>query len=213
MIKKRKVERDSNYASTSATPAKKKREVTESKVQFADVGGNTKVLEEVCKLLIHIKHPEVFKQLGISPPRGFLLHGPPGCGKTLLAHAIAGVIFHLFVSKYFHFLFNYHQISFSLVIQELAIPLVKVAAPELVAGVSGESESRIRELFEQAVAVAPCVLFIDEVDAVAPHRATAQREMERRIVAQLLSCLDGMFVRNRYRLMKLSMNCLSIILY
>lgn len=69
--------------------------------------------------------------------------------------------------------------------------MIKVAAPELVAGVSGESESRIRELFEQAVAVAPCVLFIDEIDAVAPPRATAQREMERRIVAQLLSCLDG----------------------
>ncbi|XP_046736209.1 nuclear valosin-containing protein-like isoform X2 [Diprion similis] len=163
--KKRKVERDSNYAVGTATPAKKKREVTESKVQFADIGGNTKVLEEVCKLLIHIKHPEIFKKLGISPPRGFLLHGPPGCGKTLLAHAIAG---------------------------ELAVPLIKVAAPELVAGVSGESESRIRDLFEQAVAVAPCVLFIDEVDAVAPHRATAQREMERRIVAQLLSCLDDL---------------------
>lgn len=68
---------------------------------------------------------------------------------------------------------------------------MKVAAPELVAGVSGESEARIRELFEQALAIAPCVIFLDEIDAVAPHRATAQREMERRIVAQLLSCLDG----------------------
>lgn len=79
----------------------------------------------------------------------------------------------------------------SRLMQELGIPLLKVAAPELVAGVSGESEARIRELFEQALAMSPCVIFLDEIDAVAPHRATAQREMERRIVAQLLSCLDG----------------------
>lgn len=78
------------------------------------------------------------------------------------------------------------------------MPLIKVAAPELIAGVSGESESRIRELFEQALAVAPCVLFLDEVDAVATHRATAQKEMERRIVAQLLSCLDGHYFNENF---------------
>lgn len=71
------------------------------------------------------------------------------------------------------------------------MPLLKVAAPELIAGVSGESEARIRELFDQALALVPCIVFLDEIDAIAPHRATAQREMERRIVAQLLSCLDG----------------------
>lgn len=75
--------------------------------------------------------------------------------------------------------------------QELNMPLLKVAAPELIAGVSGESEARIRELFNQALTLVPCVVFLDEIDAIAPHRATAQREMERRIVAQLLSCLDG----------------------
>ncbi|XP_018404185.1 PREDICTED: nuclear valosin-containing protein-like [Cyphomyrmex costatus] len=137
--------------------------IMKSKISFSDVGGSDKVLKTVCKLLAHIKHPEIFKQLGISPPRGFLLHGPPGCGKTLLAHAVAG---------------------------ELNIPLIKVAGPELVTGVSGESEARIRELFEQALILAPCVVFLDEIDAVTPHRATAQREMERRIVAQLLSSLD-----------------------
>lgn len=79
------------------------------------------------------------------------------------------------------------------------MPLIKVAAPELIAGVSGESESRIRELFDQAVAVAPCVLFLDEVDAVATHRATAQKEMERRIVAQLLSCLDGNYINHEIK--------------
>ncbi|XP_392923.5 nuclear valosin-containing protein-like [Apis mellifera] len=142
--------------------------ISEPKITFSDIGGNDKVLKTVCKLLAHMKHPEIFKELGISPPRGFLLHGPPGCGKTLLAHAIAG---------------------------ELGIPLLKVAAPELVTGVSGESEARIRELFEQALAIAPCVIFLDEIDSVAPHRATAQREMERRIVAQLLSCLDELSLK------------------
>lgn len=137
--------------------------VVEPKFTFSDIGGNDKILKTVCKLLAHMKHPEIFKQLGISPPRGFLLHGPPGCGKTLLAHAIAG---------------------------ELNVPLLKVAGPELVAGVSGESEARIRDLFEQALALAPCIVFLDEIDAVAPHRAAVQREMERRIVAQLLSSLD-----------------------
>ncbi|XP_046683216.1 nuclear valosin-containing protein-like isoform X2 [Homalodisca vitripennis] len=132
-------------------------------VSFKDIGGNEKVLQEVTQLLIHMRHPEVYRVLGVSPPRGFLLHGPPGSGKTLLAHAISG---------------------------ELKFPLLKVAAPELVGGLSGQSEERIRELFEEAVALAPCILFIDEVDAITPNRETAQREMERRIVAQLLSSMD-----------------------
>ena len=82
------------------------------------------VLQEVCKLLVHMKHPEVYQQLGITPPRGFLLHGPPGCGKTLLAHAIAG---------------------------ELTLPLIKLAATEVVSGVSGESEEKLRDVFEKAI--------------------------------------------------------------
>ncbi|KYN50293.1 Nuclear valosin-containing protein [Cyphomyrmex costatus] len=73
--------------------------IMKSKISFSDVGGSDKVLKTVCKLLAHIKHPEIFKQLGISPPRGFLLHGPPGCGKTLLAHAVAGVREYL-IGKY-----------------------------------------------------------------------------------------------------------------
>ncbi|CAG5108706.1 Similar to NVL: Nuclear valosin-containing protein-like (Homo sapiens) [Cotesia congregata] len=166
--KSRKRPREKTADGSPSGILKKKKESqapVETKIKFADIGGNKKVLEDVCRLLVHIKHPEIFKQLGMSPPRGFLLHGPPGCGKTLLAHAVAG---------------------------ELDIPLIKVAAPELVGGVSGESESRIRELFDRATATAPCVLFLDEVDAMAPHRATAQKEMERRMVAQLLSCLDDL---------------------
>uniref|UniRef100_A0A1E1XBK9 Putative nuclear aaa atpase vcp subfamily protein n=1 Tax=Amblyomma aureolatum TaxID=187763 RepID=A0A1E1XBK9_9ACAR len=136
--------------------------------RFADLGGMEGPVEEVCNMLMHLKHPEVYKRLGVVPPRGFLLHGPPGCGKTLLAHAIAG---------------------------ELELPMIRVAAPEIVAGVSGESEERIRELFDKAVNSAPCIFFIDEIDAVTPKRETAQREMERRIVAQLLSSMDDLSQR------------------
>ncbi|XP_032491529.1 nuclear valosin-containing protein-like isoform X2 [Phocoena sinus] len=136
-----------------------------SKVKFEDVGGNDTTLKEVCKMLIHMRHPEVYHHLGVIPPRGVLLHGPPGCGKTLLAHAIAG---------------------------ELDLPILKVAATEIVSGVSGESEQKLRELFEQAVSNAPCILFIDEIDAITPKREVASKDMERRIVAQLLTCMDDL---------------------
>ncbi|NXY81052.1 NVL protein, partial [Alcedo cyanopectus] len=134
-------------------------------VKFEDVGGNDETLKEICRMLIHISHPEVYTHLGVVPPRGFLLHGPPGCGKTLLAQAIAG---------------------------ELQLPMLKVAATEIVSGVSGESEQKLRELFEQAVSSAPCVLFIDEIDAITPKREVASKDMERRIVAQFLTCMDDL---------------------
>lgn len=136
-----------------------------SNVKFEDVGGNDATLKEVCKMLIHMRHPEVYQHLGVVPPRGVLLHGPPGCGKTLLAHAIAG---------------------------ELDLPILKVAAPEIVSGVSGESEQKLRELFDQAVSNAPCIVFIDEIDAITPKREIASKDMERRIVAQLLTCMDDL---------------------
>ncbi|XP_068423847.1 nuclear valosin-containing protein-like isoform X2 [Clinocottus analis] len=134
-------------------------------LKFEDVGGNDETLTEVCRLLIHMRHPEVYQQLGMVPPRGFLLHGPPGCGKTLLAQAVAG---------------------------ELQLPMLKVSAPELVSGVSGESEQKLRELFEQAVSSSPCILFIDEIDSITPKREVASKDMERRIVAQLLTCMDDL---------------------
>lgn len=112
-----------------------------------------------------LAHPEVYLHTGVQPPRGVLLHGPPGCGKTRLAHAIAG---------------------------ELSIPFFNISAPSIVSGMSGESEKKIREVFEEARDNAPCLLFIDEIDAITPKRETAQREMERRIVAQLLTCLDDL---------------------
>ncbi|XP_018412005.1 PREDICTED: nuclear valosin-containing protein-like [Nanorana parkeri] len=140
-------------------------ELQRSSVRFEDVGGNDETLAEVCKLLIHMRHPEVYQHLGVVPPRGFLLHGPPGCGKTLLAQAITG---------------------------ELDLPMLKVAATEMVSGVSGESEQKLRELFDQAVSSAPCILFIDEIDAITPKREVASKDMERRIVAQLLTCMDDL---------------------
>ncbi|KAM8945403.1 nuclear valosin-containing protein-like [Pelodytes ibericus] len=143
----------------------KARELQRSSVSFQDVGGNDNTLKEVCKMLIHMSHPEVYQHLGVVPPRGFLLHGPPGCGKTLLAQAIAG---------------------------ELDLPMLKVAATEMVSGVSGESEQKLRELFDQAVTSAPCILFIDEIDAITPKREVASKDMERRIVAQLLTCMDDL---------------------
>merc|ERR1719370_663195 len=134
------------------TPTTKKRKVAKeftvetSSTTFADFGGSDDVLSSVCRLLVHLKQPGVYRTIGVSPPQGFLLHGPPGTGKTLLAHAIAG---------------------------ELKLPFIKVAAPELVSGVSGDSEMKIRELFEQATNSSPCMLFIDEIDSITGKREPA----------------------------------------
>ena len=168
--KKRRLEEEDQQVpvvQSASKPKKFRKEVyaKKSSVTFADVGGMDKALKEICELILHIKHPEMYRHIGLTPSQGFLLHGAPGCGKTLLAHAIAG---------------------------QLDVLLVEVPATELVAGVSGESEERIREIFEQAASFAPCVLFIDEIDAISTNRQTAQKDMERRIVSQLLSSLDNL---------------------
>ncbi|XP_055336623.1 nuclear valosin-containing protein-like [Paramacrobiotus metropolitanus] len=136
--------------------------------RLSDVGGQDHTIEEICRLLLHLRHPEIFQTLGVAAPRGILLHGPPGSGKSLLAHAIAG---------------------------ELQIPMLKIAAPEMVSGISGESEERLRELFKKAEVYAPCILFIDEIDAITQKREGASKDMEKRIVAQLLFCLDELSSR------------------
>ncbi|KAH9969186.1 P-loop containing nucleoside triphosphate hydrolase protein [Lactifluus volemus] len=135
-------------------------------VRLADLGGVDPCVEKMLELVaMPLAHPEVYLHTGVQPPRGVLLHGPPGCGKTMLANAIGG---------------------------ELGVPFISVSAPSIVSGMSGESEKTLRETFEEAKRVAPCLLFIDEIDAITPKRESAQREMERRIVAQFLTCMDDL---------------------
>ncbi len=165
-VKKTKKKRVTSKAEGEREPKYSRKKVPEpqvSKVKFSDIGGNDNTLLEVCKLLVHMKHPEIYSALGVTPPRGLLLHGPPGCGKTLMAHAIAG---------------------------ELDLPFLKMAATEIVSGVSGESEEKMRDMFEKAQACAPCILFFDEIDAITQKRENASKDMERRIVSQLLTCMD-----------------------
>ncbi|KAK9868336.1 hypothetical protein WJX84_009333 [Apatococcus fuscideae] len=135
-------------------------------VHYSDLGGIDTIRQDIQELIENpLRHPEVYAWLGVEPPRGVLLHGPPGCGKTDLAHAIAN---------------------------ECGVPFLRISAPEIVAGVSGESEAKVRQLFEEAQRLAPCIIFIDEIDAIASKRENAQREMERRIVAQMLTCMDDL---------------------
>ncbi|KAH6588021.1 hypothetical protein BASA50_010885 [Batrachochytrium salamandrivorans] len=139
--------------------------------RLSDLGGIEQIAKELNHLVcLPLGHPEIYRHLGVDLPRGILLHGPPGCGKTMLAKAIAG---------------------------EAGVPFICIAAPVVVSGMSGESEKKIREVFDEAKAMAPCILFIDEIDAITPKRETAQREMERRIVAQLLTCMDDLSPQNR----------------
>ncbi|KAG6811479.1 hypothetical protein H0H92_007251 [Tricholoma furcatifolium] len=139
---------------------------TPPSARLADLGGVDACVEKMLELVaMPLCHPEIYLHTGVQPPRGVLLHGPPGCGKTLLANAMAG---------------------------ELGVPFISISAPSIVSGMSGESERTLRDTFEEAKRVAPCLLFIDEIDAITPKRESAQREMERRIVAQFLTCMDDM---------------------
>jgi transitional endoplasmic reticulum ATPase len=112
-----------------------------------------------------LRHPELFQRLGIDPPKGVLLHGPPGCGKTLLARAVA----------------NESEANF-----------FSINGPEIMSKFYGESEARLREIFQQAQQNAPSIIFIDELDAIAPKREEVTGEVERRVVAQLLALMDGL---------------------
>ncbi|KAH8256973.1 hypothetical protein KR038_000585 [Drosophila bunnanda] len=144
---------------------KKEFEVQHTTECFREIGGMEETLKKLCEMFIHIKSPDFYFQLGLMPSRGILLHGPSGCGKTFLARAISG---------------------------QLKMPLLEVPATELVGGISGESEERIREVFDQALCLSPCVLFIDEIDAIAGDRMHAAKDMNRRIVSQLICSLDSL---------------------
>ncbi len=135
-------------------------------VNYEDIGGLRSQLTKIRELVeLPLKHPELFARLGIDPPKGILLYGPPGTGKTLLARAIA----------------NESEANF-----------FSISAPEIVNKFYGESEKKLRELFEKAQKESPSVIFIDEIDAIASKREEVQGETEKRIVAQLLTLMDGL---------------------
>ena len=127
-------------------------------VSLADLGGVDSVIQELEDLIVlPLLQPQIYTASKIQPPRGILLHGPPGCGKTMIANAFAA---------------------------ELGVPFIALSAPSIVSGMSGESEKALREHFEEAKKLAPCLVFIDEIDAITPKRESAQREMEKRIVLE-----------------------------
>ncbi|AOW79513.1 cell division cycle protein CdcH [Halodesulfurarchaeum formicicum] len=135
-------------------------------ITYEDIGGLDKEIQRVREMVeLPMKHPQVFKKLGIEPPQGVLLHGPPGTGKTLLAKAVAN---------------------------ETAASFFSIAGPEIISKYYGESEQQLREIFEDAKEDAPSIVFIDELDSIAPKREDVTGEVERRVVAQLLTMMDGL---------------------
>ncbi|MCD6547380.1 MAG: CDC48 family AAA ATPase [Nanoarchaeota archaeon] len=140
-------------------------------VSYEDIGGLGEAVSKIREMVeIPLKHPEIFERLGIEPPKGVLLYGPPGTGKTLLARAVANEADAYFIS---------------------------IAGPEIMSKWVGEAEKRLRKIFEDAEKNAPTIIFIDEIDAIAPKREEAVGEVERRVVAQLLALMDGLKTRGK----------------
>jgi transitional endoplasmic reticulum ATPase len=162
---------DSTEVSLSQQPAEKiqsggRGQGDTPSVTYEDIGGLQGELEQVREMIeLPMRHPELFQRLGIDPPKGVLLHGPPGTGKTLIAKAVANEIDA-----------SFHTIS----------------GPEIMSKYYGESEEQLRDMFEEAEEEAPAIVFVDEIDSIAPKRGEAGGDVERRVVAQLLSLMDGL---------------------
>ncbi len=140
-------------------------------VSYEDIGGLKEEIKKIREMVeLPLKHPEIFERLGIEPPKGVLLHGPPGTGKTLLAKAVAN---------------------------ETNANFYSIAGPEIMSKYYGQSEENLRQIFEEAEKNAPSIIFIDEIDAIAPKREEVSGEVERRVVAQLLALMDGLKTRGQ----------------
>ncbi|MCL5412923.1 MAG: CDC48 family AAA ATPase [Candidatus Marsarchaeota archaeon] len=140
-------------------------------VHYEDIGGLEDAKQKIREMVeLPIRHPQLFERLGIEPPKGVLLYGPPGTGKTLLAKAVA----------------NESDANF-----------ISISGPELVSKFVGESEEKLREIFKSANEKAPSIIFMDEIDAIAPKREESTNEVERRMVSQLLTLMDGMGQRGQ----------------
>ena len=141
-------------------------ELERTRVTYEDIGGLEEEIQRIREMIeLPLKHPELFKRIGIEPPKGVLLHGPPGTGKTLLARAVA---------------------------YETDAHFITISGPEIMSKFYGQSEENLRKKFEEAKEMAPSIIFIDELDSIAPKRGEVTGEVERRVVAQLLSLLDGL---------------------
>ena len=141
------------------------------KITYEDIGGLSEEVKKVREMIeLPLRHPELFERLGVEAPKGVLLHGPPGTGKTLLAKAVAG---------------------------ETNANFISLGGPEIMSKFYGESEERLREIFKQAEENAPTIIFIDEIDSIAPKRDEVTGETERRVVAQLLALMDGLESRGK----------------
>ena len=141
------------------------------KVSYDDIGGLGNEVKKIREMIeLPLRHPELFKRLGVEAPKGVLLHGPPGTGKTMLAKAVAG---------------------------ETSSNFVYIGGPEIMSKFYGESEGKLREIFKEAEENAPSIIFIDEIDSIAPKRNEVSGEEERRIVAQLLALMDGLKSRGK----------------
>ncbi len=140
-------------------------------IHYEDIGGLKSEISKIREMVeLPLKHPELFEKLGIQPPKGVLLHGPPGTGKTLLAKAVA---------------------------TETNANFILLNGPEVMSKFYGESEKKIRDIFEDAEKESPSIIFIDEIDAIAPKREDVNGEVERRVVSQLLTMMDGLKSRGR----------------